>query len=104
MEELKVAMGDVGYNWPFIVKESDGRARDLTDYTVAINIWTPGSPTTLLADGLSVTKDDATRGTCYWTLTNIFTGEGVYYGELELTKSGVVENTETFKVVVKESG
>lgn len=102
MDELEIAVGDYGMNWAFTVTDSDGTAYNLSGYTVKIKIWSPTIPATLLAD-LACTVDVAASGTCHWTVTNIFTRRDTYYGELQLTKSGVVESTETFLINVKES-
>lgn len=104
LDELEIAVGDYGMSWPFTLYESDGvTPKDLTDYTVTINIWTPGEATSLLVDGGAVVQDSPTDGTCHWLVTTVFTTKGIYYGELELAKSGFVESSKKFKIVVTES-
>lgn len=104
MEQLNIGKNDYGMNWAFTVTESDGAtAVDLTDYTVTINIWTPGDTTALLVSGGSCSQDSPTDGTCHWTVTDVFNVKSVYYAELQLAKTGVIESTEIFLINVKES-
>lgn len=99
MEQLNVKQGDYGYNWQFTIVDAEGNAENITDYTIKITIWHPKT-FAKIADGLELTKSVPANGTCYWTLTNIFTVRDTYYADLELSKANYVDCTETFIVNV----
>lgn len=105
MENITIPKGDTGYNLAFTIKDADGDAYVLTDYTVTLKVWVPGAPDTLiLADGTCVI-DDENAGTCHYALkSGDFDTVARYTAELELTQSGIIESTESFRITVVESG
>jgi len=102
--KLIVKKGDKGYLIEFSIQENDGTPSDLTNYTVTLKAWTPGtSGTTHISGACSVTN--AAGGVCTYTLLAADTTAVAHWeGELELTKTGVTENTLTFAFVVEDSG
>ena len=100
---IKVTQGSVGYSLDFTVLD-----KDLTGYTIYFKVWLKDR--TLKINGECVI-DDAVNGTCHYVVqsgdldtldvSNIrYVNEnGItkkvseYQAELELTKTGVVENT-----------
>lgn len=104
MERIFVPKDDVGYEIDFTINDSDGDAYDLNGYTVTLKMWIKGVSGTLLIDS-ACSPRVAADGTCYYTiLANDFEAVGEYQAELELTQSGIVESTETFEIIVAESG
>lgn len=104
MKEITIPAKDEGYHLNFTVKDSDDVAYDLTDYTVTIKAWASDTPGTPFLE-TACTKSDPTNGICYYTIGDgKFDTPGTYLGELELTKSGVIESTETFAIIVPDSG
>jgi len=98
-QTLTVAAGDYGYQIPFVVQDADGNAKDLTGYTVTLHTWQSLVPGTYVINE-ACTVDVEASGTCHY---NIASGDissaGQWVGELELTKAGAVESTETFELV-----
>lgn len=104
MQSVTIPQKDKGYAIAFTVEYSNAVARDLTGYTVNIKSWTPTAPGVLLVNKACAVTN-ASLGTCTYTLASgDFNTIGVYYAELELTATNIAESTETFKVVVAESG
>ena len=104
MDSITIPKNDYGWNLDFTCKKFDGTIKTLTDYTIKLKMWRPGTSDTLLLNA-SCTIDDAAAGTCHYTIQeNDFDTKGRYYAELELTKTGIVESVETFIIAVVESG
>lgn len=107
MESIQIPKGDCGFKLEFTVHTYDGDAVDLTGYTVNLKVWEAGTPGTLAfaAAACTVPAATITDGICTYTVTSTdFIVSKTYHAELELTKTGVVESTETFKIVVVDSG
>lgn len=104
MADLTIAQNDKGYYLNFTITDSAGAAYNLTGYTIKLKVWYANKADTLIVDG-TCTIVSAALGTCKYlvTATDFITIEN-YYGELELTKSGIIESTERFTIEVKESG
>ena len=103
-DKVTVKKSDYGYDLNFTVKDADGTARAITDYTVTLKVWLARDPATLIVDG-ACTPDVAASGTCHYTVADgDFDTKREYQYELELTKDGVVESSETGILVVEESG
>jgi hypothetical protein len=103
MDNIKVKANDKGYRINFTVQNDDASEKDLTDYAIKLKVWAVGSPETKLTDGTCVI-DVALDGTCHYTVTATdFVTPGRYLAELELTKTGIIESTEEFAVIVEES-
>lgn len=104
MATIPIPKGDRGFDLPFIVQDSDGNAYNLTDYTIKLKVWVRGTPGTLKVNG-SCSITDAATGKCKYAIqATDFTTVTKYMAELELTKPGIVESTETFEILVTESG
>jgi hypothetical protein len=104
MADMTIPVNDCGFNLSFAVKDSDGDAYDLTNYSINLKVWKPGVYGTLVVNGVcNVTN--ASLGTCTYTVTNTdFTSIADYKMELELTKTGIKESTENYDLKVEESG
>ena len=105
METIVVHKGDKGYIILFPCTDSAGVAKDLTLYTINIKAWIPGNPETLIINSTCTKSVTPTDGYAYYTVTeNDFAYNTVrYQAELELIQSGIIENTEQFVIIVKES-
>ena len=106
MNTVIVKKGDKGYYLVYPVTDSSGVAKDLTGYTATLKVWKPGDPETLILSGtcsLSVTPTDGIVSYLI-TATDFTVGPVRYQAEIELTIVGVIESTETFKIVIEESG
>jgi hypothetical protein len=104
MTVLTVVKGDYGYYLNFTVQDSAAVAYNLSGYTVKFKVWAPSTPGTLVLNGTCAVVV-AANGTCRYLVTNKdFLYRRTYVGELELTKTGVVESTKHFIIEVKESG
>lgn len=102
--DLTVRKNDFGYYLNFTVQDSTETAYNLTGYTIKLKVWRPNQPSALLTNG-SCDIVVAASGTCKYLVTaSDFTAPGLFDMELELTKSGVVESTRTYTVLVEESG
>ena len=105
MNIVVVHKGDKGYQLTYPVTNNDGTAKDLTDYTVTLKVWSPGDPETMIVNAACTKSATPTDGLAYYLITaNDFGVNNIrYQAEIELTKAGVIENTECFKIIVKES-
>ncbi len=102
--ELILPANDYGFTLTFVVTDAAGAAMSLLGYTIKFKMWRAGLPGTLLVNG-TCTILVAADGTCTYVIAAADTATpGTYVGELELTKSGVIESTATFPVRVLESG
>ncbi len=66
-ENFTIAKGSFGYSLNFALKDSTGAARDLSGYSVKLQVWAPLVPGTLLLDTACTWTLD-TAGTCYYTV------------------------------------
>jgi hypothetical protein len=103
MADLTVIKGDYGFNEDITVTDSDDAAYNLTDYTIKFRMWKEGHPETLLVnEACSIVV--AASGTCrYPVALGNFKENGMFKGEVELTKSGAKESSIAFDVEVKDS-
>lgn len=104
METLVVKKGDTGYTITYPVTNDDGTAFDLTDKTATLKVWYPGDPETIIATG-ECSTGTPTEGICTYTVgaTDFSSNNVRYAAEIEITASGVVINTVSFRIIVKES-
>jgi len=103
-DTIKIPKGDFGFNITFTVQNANGGIFVLTDYTIKFNVWTAGSPGSLLLAG-TVVIDVAASGTCHYpVVTTNFDTAGNFKWELEMTKTGVNESTVSGDLIVYESG
>lgn len=104
MDNIEITQSDYGYDLDFTILKADGTARNITDYTVTLIVWAPGTPeTNLLTDGTCV-PDVPASGTCHYVLKDgDFDDIGFFYAKLDLTvgEDGVAESQETFSITVK---
>ena len=104
MADLTIPRGDYGYNINFTVQSSGGVAYNLTGYTIKFKVWKDTKSGILFVNG-SCTITVAADGTCYYTVVSgDFNEVGIFKMELELTKSGIVESTQTYELEVARSG
>ena len=104
MASITIPKNDKGFNLAFTVKDSSGTAYVLTNYTIKLKVWILERAGTLLLTG-TVVIDDANAGTCHYPVVDgDFNAVGKYRAEVELTKTNVVESTESFEIIVAESG
>ena len=104
MDNITIPQYDKGFNLAFTVTDSTATAYNLTGYTVKLKVWEEGIPTTFIVNG-SITVDVAASGTCHYTIVaDDFNSIATYLAELELTKAGVIESTESFRITIAESG
>ena len=99
-----IPKGDKGYNLAFTVTDNLGTVKNISAYTIKLKMWAPGVPGTLIINGACVI-DSGANGTCHYVIgaTDMVTA-GRYQAELELTSTGIIESTEPFTIVIKESG
>ncbi len=71
-ENFTIIKGSFGYALNFTLKDSEGAARNLTNYSVKLQVWSPLVPGTLLLDA-ACTWTDASLGTCYYTIPAVTT-------------------------------
>ena len=113
---IEVTQGSYGYSLNFTIKDSEGNSKDLTGYTIYFKVWKKDG--TVKVNG-TCTTDDAVSGTCHYTVqsgdfdtlddTFYVTEDEVtkkvseYQAELELTKTGILENTISDALRIYES-
>jgi len=100
---LVVPKGDKGYNLAFTVTDNLGTVKNITAYTIKLKMWKPTVPGTLIIDG-ACSIDVGASGTCHYVIgASDMAVAGRYQAELELTATGIIESTEPFVIVIKES-
>jgi hypothetical protein len=100
--DLEVKKGNKGFDLEFTIQNDDGTPKNLTGYTITFKVWKVGASVLSLSKACTIV--DAGAGTCKYTLGDgDFDVVGKYYFELELTKAGVVEDTETKRLDVLET-
>ena len=104
MANITVPKDDKGYNIQLSITDAADAVVDLTGYTVTLKTWAPGTPGTLLIDGTCVVTNTTGGVVTYLGTAGDFGTVGRYHAEVELTKSGVRESTENFRLTVAESG
>ncbi len=104
MEQITIPQKDKGYNIEFNIQYSNAVAVNTTGYTVNMKVWSPSSPGILLTNNVCTVVNHDLGQWVYTLLSGDFNTTGIYYGELELLKTGVVESTQSFKIIVQESG
>ena len=103
MDALSLLQNDYGYTLTFNIKNSDGTAFNLTGYQAYIKAWKPGRSGFVMVSGIT-TVTSPSGGVCtYLVQANDFVTTEILYAEIQLTQSGVVQSTETFQIIVRES-
>ncbi len=105
MDNIDITQGDYGYNLNFTVTKADGTVRVITDYTVTLIVWVPGTPETNLLTNGACAPDVPASGTCHYEIKDgDFDDAGYFYAKLKLTiaENGIVESQERFSITVKE--
>ena len=98
---IEVKKGKYGFDIPFLVQDADGKAFDLTGYTVTFKVW--DSSDTLIVNS-ACTIDDAVNGKCHYTVqSGDFATAGTFTAELNLTKTGEDFSTMSTTVTVYDS-
>lgn len=105
-ENYTIVKGSFGYNLNFTLKDSAGSARNLSGYSVKLQVWEPLVPATLLVD-TACTWTDATAGTCYYTipLATTFATVGVFqYAVIPYVGSTVLDPALSGFITVTQYG
>lgn len=102
MDNIDIIQGDFGYNLNFTVKTAASVVRDITNYTITLIVWAPGTPATNLLTNGACVIDDGASGTCHYVIKDgDFDDIGYFYAKLELTVgSSIAESPETFSITV----
>ncbi len=104
MADLEIPKNDFGYNLTFGLKDANDDAYDLTGYVVRLKVWPPGNTGGTIVNGTCTILNVEASGSSYYTIKNgDFGTVRNYVGELELTKSGVVESSKRFTMGIIES-
>ncbi len=96
LQGVEVKQGHFGYTLRFNVSDDNG-AVDFTGCTIAMKVWKEGASSVTW----TLTGSNAGSGAVDVAVTvNDFTLSGNYLGEIEWTKTGIKDGTETFPVKV----
>jgi hypothetical protein len=92
-----------GFDFTFTIYESDGATpKVLTDYTLTFKMWKRGSRVVKVSSACAIT--DAANGVCTYTVAiNDLDTIGEFEAEVELTKAGIIEDTDPFYITVEPS-
>lgn len=97
---ITVTKGDKGFNLDFTIQDSSGAPYNIGAYTVTLKAYEKNNRT-LFING-ACTETIAADGTCYYPVgESDFAAAGKFTAKIELTKTGVIESTETFEILVK---
>ena len=100
MAKMTVKKGNYGFTLSFSIYESDGSTqKNISTYSGSLFIRAPGASTYQIAGSLAM-------GTyiCTYTMqVDDADTVGFYFGEVQLYKAGIVEDTEDFEFYIVES-
>jgi len=83
-----VTQGDYGYELPFTLQDGNGDAVDLAGATLAFNVQDGQDPDGALLFSGSMTIDDASSGTCHYTVASgNFPSPGTFVAQIVATWS-----------------
>lgn len=103
MSDICIPKGDFGHNLNFTVKNNDGTAFVLTDYTITMYVWAVDMPETIAVTGTCVI-DVAASGTCHYVVVDgDFDTAGEYLIILRLTQAGKRETTRRYTLTVEDT-
>lgn len=101
---ITIPQNDCGYELTFTLYDSNGNLRDISTYSAKLIIWSSGNQTTPILNEDCDLVDGGTTGRCKYTVqADDFNTVGSYKGEIELTKTGIIESSVSFSVSVIES-
>jgi hypothetical protein len=105
MDTLVVKKGNKGDPLSFSITNDDGTVKDLTGLTATFKVWSPGDPETLIVTSACTTGANPALGICTYTpgATDFTVNNIRYEAEIELTETGVIINTISYRIVVQES-
>lgn len=104
MADLEFPKGDYGYNINFGIKDANNAAYDLTGYVSTLKVWPSGNPSGTVVSGTCSILNVEAGGTVQYTVVDgNFDMITTYVGEIELTKTGIVESTAKFTIAITES-
>ena len=103
-KDIYIPKGDYGYNIAFTLYDGTGDVFNPAGYVVTLKVWTYDIPSTLLLTGVGGITSPADGKVYYTIASGDFNTEGVFIGEIELTKAGAVESFRTHVIHVTESG
>lgn len=103
MEKIEIKQNNKGFNLTFTIYQypiADAVVKPLSGYTITLKVW-EFEATTLKFSGDCSIVGDGSGGQCtYAVVAGNFDTVGMYYAEIELTKTGVIEDTEDFMIEV----
>ena len=104
MAELSIPKDDKGFDITFAITDADNNAFDVSGYVITRKIWPQGNTSSTIVTGTcSIHNVEASGSVKYTVQASDFTTARNYVGELELTRSGIIESTKKFSVSVTES-
>ncbi len=100
---IAVKSGDFGYYQQLTITQN-GTVKNLTGYTLRLLVWAEFYPGTILWALTGAIVGLPANGIADFLVTaGAFATVGVYYAEVELTKAGVKESSDTILLTVEES-
>lgn len=94
-----IVVGEWGINNTIVLKDFDGVIQDVSSYTTkSFSFRSPDSKKTITATGYYTS--DGSNGSVYWAFSsgNPIDREGLWEGQLALSKTGVVKKSYIFRV------
>lgn len=96
--KIEIIKGDYGYSYKFYLKEPDGSVSNLDGATLKLRAKHSEKD---IAVEKEVSVLTAAAGTCLYTLgENDFQTDGVYYGEIEVSKESQLATYQGFTIIV----
>ena len=91
IQPIQVVQGDYGYQIPFTLQDGNGNPVNLTGLTLTLNVQSAQDATkTLITLSGSMAIDNATSGTCHYTVASgDFPNAGTYLATVVTTSAGV---------------
>jgi hypothetical protein len=102
VQPIEVFQNDYGYQLPFTLNDALGNPVNLTGATVSLAVQSAQDPSgTLITLGGTVSTDNATEGTCHYTVAiSDFTNPGTYLAQISAAYGSETISWGGFQIVV----
>jgi hypothetical protein len=102
VQPIQITENDYGYEIPFTLQDALGNPVDLTGANLTLSIQSAQDPSdTLLTLNGSMSLDNATAGTCHYTVAvSDFTNPGTYLAQISAAYGSETISWGGFQIVV----
>jgi BppU N-terminal domain len=102
VQPIQIVQNDYGYQLPFTLEDALGNAVNLTGATLSLAVQSAQDPSgTLITLSGTIGIDNATEGTCHYTVAiSDFTNPGTYLAQISAAYGSETISWAGFQIVV----